>query len=932
MKTPLAIRVIVLFSLLALLPAALADSVEVSAYWSEEWSGDAGGSDEAITVEAGEFPELVVFVTSDDDFRLWIEILQMGNPAFSYSVVSNLREEAGVGRPYLRIFPIPTAELEPGNYRVRVSVQNGAALDNAFVELTITEPEKGGAENRVPSISAISDVTLREGETRTVTAGISDPEGNEVTVQVFRENCSSGICFLNPLPRGVSYQRLSESSLQITLAPDFDFVQHPERQRSERLVVRAYDENLPVNFVYESFTVTVNDVNLAPEVSEPSSDLQLTLREGETETITVSAADADGDELGVTARQCWFEGCPFGFFGIFTRELPEEATFINNGDGTWSLQFSPGFDYVRHPDISATLSVRVRADDGRMVAGRTILFAVNDVNQVPAIEPLPEQVVRERENLAFTVVATDGDAEDAIRISIEDLPRDAEFVDHEDGTASVSWTPQVGDAGFDSWTIIAADQLGAEDAFTVEIRVLEELNARPVLEPLPHQSVNEGEELSFAVRASDADGDRLGMWSGTLPEGADYRDRSSAEPAGMGRGVFTWTPSFEQAGEYEIEFFVQDVGHRYEPVSMLLGITVVDVPLPEVIEGCTSVDATNHDQAATVDDGSCNFAPIIEEFTIPDALLVGEEGLFLVMAADPDGDELTITWEFGDAENAIGEVVAHAYPAAGAYTATVTVDDGRGGVVSQSGVVTVSEEEIPCPDENNNGICDEEETPACPDENNNGICDEEETPACPDENNNGICDDEETPACPDENNNGICDDEETPACPDENNNGICDDEETPACPDENNNGICDEEEVPSVIIRGCTDTSARNFHPFATEDDSSCLLAQPRGEVVITSARASQEVAVAGEYVQFTVVVDNRGRREAEELRVRAFVYDLWATGSSSEFELDDGESKTLTLVLPIPEQAQPGEYLVQLRVLGAEDTAYRMLWVQGRR
>jgi large repetitive protein len=44
---------------------------------------------------------------------------------------------------------------------------------------------------------------------------------------------------------------------------------------------------------------------------------------------------------------------------------------------------------------------------------------------------------------------------------------------------------------------------------------------------------------------------------------------------------------------------------------------------------------------------------------------------------DPDGDDLTYVWDFGDGEKGEGKRVNHLYAKAGIYTAVLTVDDGR---------------------------------------------------------------------------------------------------------------------------------------------------------------------------------------------------------------------------------------------------------------
>ena len=58
-------------------------------------------------------------------------------------------------------------------------------------------------------------------------------------------------------------------------------------------------------------------------------------------------------------------------------------------------------------------------------------------------------------------------------------------------------------------------------------------------------------------------------------------------------------------------------------------------------------------------------------------------------SSDPDGDFLSILWEFGDGLWGFGIVSAHSYTAAGTYTATVTANDGRAAATAQA-VVSIA--------------------------------------------------------------------------------------------------------------------------------------------------------------------------------------------------------------------------------------------------
>jgi len=59
-------------------------------------------------------------------------------------------------------------------------------------------------------------------------------------------------------------------------------------------------------------------------------------------------------------------------------------------------------------------------------------------------------------------------------------------------------------------------------------------------------------------------------------------------------------------------------------------------------------------------------------------------------SSDPDGDTLAHHWNFGDSTHGSSAKLAHIYTAAGSYTVTLTVSDGRGGTATTTQPVTVT--------------------------------------------------------------------------------------------------------------------------------------------------------------------------------------------------------------------------------------------------
>ena len=70
--------------------------------------------------------------------------------------------------------------------------------------------------------------------------------------------------------------------------------------------------------------------------------------------------------------------------------------------------------------------------------------------------------------------------------------------------------------------------------------------------------------------------------------------------------------------------------------------------------------------------------------------LVGQSvSVSATTSSDSDGDYLSYVWKFGDSYTTTGTTASHAYTAAGSYTITLTVYDGRGGTGTATLTATI---------------------------------------------------------------------------------------------------------------------------------------------------------------------------------------------------------------------------------------------------
>ncbi|MBD3241384.1 MAG: hypothetical protein GF331_12415, partial [Chitinivibrionales bacterium] len=127
----------------------------------------------------------------------------------------------------------------------------------------------------------------------------------------------------------------------------------------------------------------------------------------------------------------------------------------------------------------------------------------------------------------------------------------------------------------------------------------------PELTPLADTSVAEGDSLSLAINASDADSDPVALAMMASLPGATFLDH------GDGTGSFGWRPEYEHAGQYTVRFTASD---SLFADTITVTITVPDVNRPPAI-ACTT--------AVTIDEA--------------------EVLAIAVTGADPDGDSLSLS-------------------------------------------------------------------------------------------------------------------------------------------------------------------------------------------------------------------------------------------------------------------------------------------------
>jgi hypothetical protein len=297
-----------------------------------------------------------------------------------------------------------------------------------------------------------------------------------------------------------------------------------------------------------SFTVIVREINTPPTLIVPPDQV---LDEMTPLTVSASATDAD-----VPANPLTFS----------LASAPEGMTIdAKTGVISWIPTEAQG-------PLSTTVAVVV-TDDSPFAANAQHLSVTNTFNvvvrEVNSAPVLPAQGPRTLDELTTLVVmntASDSDIPaNTLTYVLVSAPTNAVI----SSQGVITWTPSEAQGPSTNTFVTVVSDNGvpsrsATNTFTV---VVNEVNAQPVLQVIPDQSLHYGTLLSLQAVASDSD-----LPANTLTFSVDQ------PPAGLainaGNGAITWTPAQNQVGTYAITVRVSDNGSPSLSATNTFQITV----------------------------------------------------------------------------------------------------------------------------------------------------------------------------------------------------------------------------------------------------------------------------------------------------------------------------------------------------------------------
>jgi len=458
--------------------------------------------------------------------------------------------------------------------------------------------------NYAPILNTISSKSTNENQAITFTISATDPNNDPLTYSV--QNRPSGASF-NAATRTFSW------------TPSY------AQSGTYNVTFIVSDSKLTDT---ETITITVINVNRAPTLTSIGSKI---VTAGNNLQFTVSATDQDGDTLTYSSQNL-----PSGAaFNSLTRTFSWTPSL--NQAGSYNLTFRVSDGSLSDSEtITITVESAPYCGDGQCNGSENCSSCPQDcgecpsVNNPPVLNTIGNKNINERQTLSFTISATDPDG-DVLNYSVQNRPLGSTYVNQ-----TFSWTPSYDQSGTYNVTFIVSDSK-LTDTETITI-IVYDVNRAPILSSIGNKSINENGTLSFTISAADPDNDPLFYSIQNRPSGASFNAVT---------GAFTWTPSYDQSGTYDVTFIVSDAEYTDQET---ITITVSNINRAPVL---TSIG----DKTATT----------------------GTSLTFTVSATDPDNNILTYSASnlpSGATFNTSTKTFSWASASTGTYTSTFIVSDG----------------------------------------------------------------------------------------------------------------------------------------------------------------------------------------------------------------------------------------------------------------
>ena len=444
---------------------------------------------------------------------------------------------------------------QAGGYEVEFSLSDGSLETTKKVKIKVQN------KTQTPVLTEIGDQEVNEGEELNFKVEAESPGGENLNYRALN------------LPQGAEFD---QESKEFSWQPSHELIVDNKETKEYRIifVVEAAGK-----IAKEEVSIEVQGYDRAPVLEDMDAKSG---EEGSEISFRLTASDPDGDEISYSGES-----------------LPQGAS-INEETG----EFSWIPNYEQAGDYELTLRATANGKNDTQTVSLTVADVEETEDSPPVLAAINDKTINEGEELSFTVNASDPNG-DEITLSAHNLPPEADF-NPESG--EFIWIPNYERANQQNGiyeVTFKAEANGKSDEQTVVINVNDYLDVEdkaPSIIGLTDKEVDEEQELSFDVTAQDPNGDEITLSASNLPDGAEF-DESTGE--------FLWTPTYQQAGSYEVTF---EAEANEKTDSKTITIAVANINRAPQVQNDSA--RTDEDNSVTID--------------------------LLANDSDPDGDSLKI--------------------------------------------------------------------------------------------------------------------------------------------------------------------------------------------------------------------------------------------------------------------------------------------------
>jgi len=385
-----------------------------------------------------------------------------------------------------------------------------------------------------PELAPVGSKVVNENQLLQFDVSATDINGDAITL------------IAEGLPTGATFNTLTSTSKRFSWTPTF-------LQSGIHNVLFIASAGADADS--ENVQITVNNTNRAPVLAALGPR---NVNEGANLNFNVPASDPDLTNPTLTAQ-----------------DVPANATFVDNGNGTGTFNFNPNFTQA---DVFNVLFI---ASDGALADSELVAITVANVNQAPVLASIGPRNVNEGTNLNFNVSATDGDGTTPT-LTAENVPSNATFVDDANGTGTFNFNPDFTQAGVFNVRFITSDGALADTEVVA-------ITANEVTDPPDARdsaaSTEEDVAVGVILQAFDPDGDPIPR---TIVSGPFH---SVLQVVNALTGDYTYTPTLNYNGSDSVLFSVNDGFVNSNTAVLRLTTTPVnDAPVAQNVNAGTLVN------------------------------------------------------------------------------------------------------------------------------------------------------------------------------------------------------------------------------------------------------------------------------------------------------------------------------------------------------